>query len=130
MIPVAGTCSFLGLSLDAGGAKKMSIERINVGPRMSQAVIHSGTGGDATVYLSGQVAADPSADVAGQTAQILAQIDRLLAEAGTDKSRLLFANVWLADVSDYNRMNEVWDAWITPGNPPARACVESHLAGP
>jgi enamine deaminase RidA (YjgF/YER057c/UK114 family) len=103
----------------------MTIERIKVGPRMSQAVIH----GD-TVYIAGQVADDTGADVAGQTRQILAKIDALLAEAGTDKSKLLSANVWLSDISTFERMNAVWDEWVTPGNPPARACVESKLARP
>ena len=103
----------------------MSIERIKIGSRMSQAVIHSNT-----VYLAGQVADDTSADVAGQTRQILAKIESLLAEAGTDKSKILSANVWLADSSTFNEMNEVWDAWVTPGRPPARACVESKLAAP
>jgi enamine deaminase RidA (YjgF/YER057c/UK114 family) len=101
------------------------IERIGVGPRMSQAVIVNDM-----VYVSGQVAKDPSADVAGQTRQILAQIDRLLEEAGTDKSKLISANIWLADISTFDQMNSVWDAWVVPGQPPARATVESHLAGP
>jgi enamine deaminase RidA (YjgF/YER057c/UK114 family) len=103
----------------------MTIERIKVGPRMSQVVIH----GD-TVYLAGQVADDPSADVAGQTRQILAKIDSLLAEAGADKSKLLSANVWLSDISTFDQMNAVWDKWVTPGQPPARATVESRLARP
>jgi len=103
----------------------MAIERIKVGPRMSQAVIH----GD-TVYLAGQVADDPSADVADQTRQILAKIDGLLAEAGTDKSKVLSANIWLSDISTFDQMNAVWDGWVTPGQPPARATVESKLAGP
>jgi enamine deaminase RidA (YjgF/YER057c/UK114 family) len=103
----------------------MTIERIKVGPRMSQAVIHNDT-----VYLAGQVAGDANADVAGQTRQILSKIEALLAEAGTDKSKLLFANVWLSDISTFDEMNAVWDEWVTPGHPPARACVESKLARP
>jgi enamine deaminase RidA (YjgF/YER057c/UK114 family) len=103
----------------------MTIERIKVGQRMSQAVIQG-----PTVYLAGQVADDPSEDVAGQTRQILAKIDRLLVEAGTDKSKLLSANVWLSDISTFEEMNAVWDEWVTPGKPPARACVESKLARP
>ena len=103
----------------------MTIERIKVGPRMSQAVVHNDT-----VYLAGQVAEDPSADVAGQTRQILSKIDDLLAAAGTDKSKLLFANVWLSDISTFDQMNAVWDEWVTPGQPPARACVEGKLARP
>lgn len=103
----------------------MTIERIKVGPRMSQAVIYGNL-----VYLAGQVADDASADVAGQTRQILAKIDSLLAEAGTDKSKLISASVWLSDISTFSEMNSVWDAWVTPGSPPVRACVESKLALP
>ena len=103
----------------------MSIDRRHVGPRMSQIVVH----GD-TVYLAGQVADDPSADVAGQTRQIVEKIDRYLAEAGTDKGKLLSATVWLSDIKTFNEMNGVWDAWVAQGNPPARACVEAKLAQP
>jgi enamine deaminase RidA (YjgF/YER057c/UK114 family) len=103
----------------------MAIDRRHVGPRMSQIVVH----GD-TVYLAGQVADDPSADVAGQTRQIVEKIDRYLAEAGTDKGKLLSATVWLSDIKTFNEMNGVWDAWVAPGNPPARACVEAKLAQP
>jgi enamine deaminase RidA (YjgF/YER057c/UK114 family) len=102
------------------------IKRIKVGPRMSQAVVH----GD-TVYLAGQVALNaPGATVREQTLDILASIDALLAEAGTDKSRLLSATIWLADMGDFAEMNEVWDAWVSPGNTPGRACVEAKLAAP
>ena len=103
----------------------MTIDRRHTGPRMSQIVVH----GD-TVYLAGQVADDRSADVRGQTGQILAKIDRYLAEAGTDKSKLLSATIWLSDISTFNEMNAVWDAWVAEGNPPARACVEAKLAAP
>lgn len=103
----------------------MSIQRLQVGPRMSHAVIH----GD-TVYLAGQVASDPVPSVGEQTKQILATIDRLLAEAGTDKSRLLSANIWLTDMARFSEMNAVWDAWVSPGNTPARATVEAKLAAP
>jgi enamine deaminase RidA (YjgF/YER057c/UK114 family) len=103
----------------------MTIERIKVGPRMSQAVVHGNV-----VYLAGQVADDSSTDVADQTRQILAKIDSLLTAAGTDKSRLISANVWLSDISTFDEMNAVWDAWVTPGNPPVRACVESKMARP
>ena len=91
---------------------------------MSQAVVH----GD-TVYLAGQVGA-PGASVADQTRAVLAQIDRLLAEAGTDKSRILAATIWLADIADFAAMNSVWDGWIDPASPPARATGESKLATP
>jgi len=104
----------------------MSIQRFEVGPRMSQCVVHGNT-----VYTAGQVAQGaPGASVTEQTRDILAAIDRLLAAAGTDKSKLLTANIWLADIAGYDEMNEVWDAWVTPGNPPARACVQSALASP
>ena len=104
----------------------MSITRINPGPRMSQIVIH----GD-TVYLAGQVALDaPGESVAAQTASVLARIDGLLGEAGTSKSNILAATIWITDMSTFDEMNGVWDAWIDPENPPARACVESTLAAP
>jgi enamine deaminase RidA (YjgF/YER057c/UK114 family) len=102
----------------------MSIRRIEPGPRMSQAVVH----GD-TVYLAGQVGA-PGASVAEQTRAVLAQIDRLLAEAGSDKARILTATIWLADIGDFAEMNSVWDSWVDPTSPPARATGESSLAAP
>ena len=104
----------------------MSIQRFEVGHRMSQAVVH----GD-TVYLAGQVAQSaPGKSVAEQTQAILAQIDGLLAKAGTDKTKLLSATIWLVDIATFNEMNEVWDGWVSAGNTPARACVESKLAAP
>ena len=104
----------------------MSIQRFEVGPRMSQCVVHGNT-----VYTAGQVAQGArGASVAEQTRDILATIDQLLAEAGTDKSKLLTANIWLTDIATFEQMNQVWDAWVTSGNPPARACVESKLAHP
>ena len=101
----------------------MSIERKKVGPRLSQAVVH----GD-TVYLAGIVADHPIPDAAAQTGQILDQIDKLLAECGSDKSKLLMATIWLADVRYYDEMNSVWDKWVVQGQTPARACVEAKLA--
>ncbi len=103
----------------------MSIERHQVGPRMSQAVVHGNT-----VYLAGQVADDASEGVAGQTKQILAKIDALLAAAGSDKSKLLTANIWLTDMASFAEMNAAWDAWVSAGNTPARATVQSALAAP
>lgn len=104
----------------------MSVQRIDSGRRMSQAVIYNGV-----VYLAGQVAADPEGkSVREQTASILAQIDALLANAGTDKSKLLSATVWLTDMRKFDELNAVWDAWVAPGNSPARACVEARLAAP
>lgn len=102
----------------------MSIRRLESGPRMSQAVIH----GD-TVYLAGQVGA-PGQSVTAQTTAILASIDRLLGEAGSDKSKLLQATIWLDSMDDFAEMNAVWDAWVDPANPPARAAGESRLARP
>ena len=103
----------------------MSLTRIEAGPRMSQAVIHGNT-----VYLAGQVADDPVPSVTEQTKQILARIDRLLAEAGSDKSKLVSANIWLSDIAGFGEMNAVWDGWVSKGNSPARATVESKLATP
>ena len=104
----------------------MSIQRHDVGERMSQAVVHNGT-----VYLAGQVAFDKAgASVAEQTQNILDRIDKYLGEAGTDKSKLLSAQIWLSDIATFNEMNGVWDAWVSPGNAPARACVEAKLASP
>ena len=104
----------------------MTIKRLQVGPRMSQVVIH----GD-TVYLAGQVAKGaPGAPVAEQTQDILDRIDELLAEAGTDKSKVLFATIWLADIDTFDEMNAVWDAWVVPDNTPGRACVNARLAAP
>ena len=102
----------------------MSIKRIKCGRRMSQAVVH----GD-MVYTAGQVAMNAAGEsTALQTSDILNSIDALLAEAGTDKSRLLTANIWLSDMKDFAQMNEVWDAWVVEGHTPTRACVESKLA--
>ncbi len=104
----------------------MSITRKHVGPRMSQAVIHGGL-----VYLAGQVANNAAGgSVADQTLDIVKRIDELLAEAGSDKSRILSANVWLTDIGTFSEMNSVWDAWVAPGSTPARACVEAKLAAP
>jgi len=96
----------------------MSIQRIQSGPRMSQAVIHG-----KTVYLAGQVATGDG--VAAQTRGILAQIDALLAAAQSDKSRILSATIWLADMATFAEMNGIWDGWVTAGATPARATVES-----
>jgi enamine deaminase RidA (YjgF/YER057c/UK114 family) len=102
------------------------ITRLGVGKRMSSAVIH----GD-LVYLSGVVAeAARGKSVTEQTREILARIDSTLAEAGTDKSRLLQATIWLADIASYGEMNVVWDGWVAPGETPVRACVEARLAAP
>lgn len=99
------------------------ITRLEPGRRMSQAVIH----GD-TVYLAGQVG--EGADVTAQSRSALAEVDRLLAAAGSDKSRILSCTIWLADIADFGAMNAVWDAWVDPANPPARATGEARLATP
>jgi enamine deaminase RidA (YjgF/YER057c/UK114 family) len=103
----------------------MTITRFGAGPRMSRAVVH----GD-TVYLAGHVSKEPAGSVRGQTEAILRRIDAQLAEAGTDKSRLLSASIWLADIASFDEMNAVWDAWVDPANPPARATVQARLASP
>ena len=104
----------------------MKIERHETGPRMSKAVIH----GD-TVYLAGIVAdSRKGKSVAEQTKNILSQIDGFLALAGTDKTKLLSANIWITDMANFAEMNSVWDAWVSPGNTPARATVEAKLASP
>jgi len=100
------------------------IQRIQSDARMSQAVVHNGV-----VYLAGQVG-EPGDDVVTQTRTALAEIDALLAEAGTDKSKILMATIWLADIADFDKMNSVWDAWVDQANPPARATGESRLAAP
>ena len=102
----------------------MSISRIEPGKRMSQAVAYGNL-----VFLAGQVASDPSADVAGQTRQILGEIDRLLAAAGTDKTQILSTTIYLADAT-FADMNSVWDHWVPQGHLPARATVEAKLANP
>ena len=100
----------------------MPLHRLQPHGRLSGAVIH----GD-TVYLAGQVADDPTQNTEGQTADVLRQIDALLAEAGTDKSHLLFCQVFLADIADIAAMNRAWDAWYDRANPPGRATVEAKL---
>ena len=104
----------------------MSLKRIEVGPRMSQAVVHG-----QVVYLAGQVASGAKGGSVGeQTKDILGHIDRLLKAAGTDKTKLITTNIWLADISKFAEMNAAWDAWVSPGNTPARATVEAKLAAP
>ena len=103
----------------------MSIRRLQPERRLSGAVVHGNT-----VYLAGQVADDATQDIVGQTRQVLATIDRLLAEAGSDKTRILRAQVYLADIADFDGMNAAWDAWVPPGNAPPRATVEARLARP
>jgi enamine deaminase RidA (YjgF/YER057c/UK114 family) len=101
------------------------LQRFDVGPRMSEMAVHNGV-----AYLAGQVSSDASLDAQGQTANVLAQVDALLARAGTDKSRILMAQIFLADVADFAAMNAAWDAWVAAGHTPPRATVEAKLAKP
>ena len=105
------------------------IRRIDItqppGPRMSRAVVH----GD-RVFLAGLTASDASQDIAGQTRQILDKIDAYLAQAGTSKSNLLTANLWIKDMALFSQMNAVWNEWVDPANPPCRACVRADMARP
>jgi enamine deaminase RidA (YjgF/YER057c/UK114 family) len=109
----------------AAGGKRI-LTRIDPGPRMSDAVIHEGR-----VFLAGKVAErSKGRSVREQTAEILSEIDAVLKKAGTDKTRILTANIWLSDISTFGEMNAVWDAWVVPGRTPARATVEARLAAP
>lgn len=101
------------------------IQRYEVGPRMSELAVHNGV-----AYLAGQVPEDASQDIVGQTRQVLQAIDALLAQAGTDKTRILRAQIFLADIADFPGMNQAWDAWVAPGHTPPRATVEARLARP
>ena len=101
------------------------IQRIDAGPRMSEATIHGGI-----AYLAGQVPETLDADIETQTGEVLAAIDQLLAQAGSDKTRILRAQIYLADIADFAGMNRAWDAWVAPGAGPARATVEARLANP
>ena len=101
----------------------MTIQRHHVGKRLANMVVHAGT-----IYLAGQVADDLSADITTQAKQVLAQIDRLLGEAGSNKSRILSATIYLPDMNDFAAMNAVWEAWVPLGEPPARATVQAKLA--
>jgi enamine deaminase RidA (YjgF/YER057c/UK114 family) len=101
------------------------IQRYDTGPRMSEMTVHAGV-----AYLAGQVAEDASAGIVGQTQQVLAQIDALLAQAGSDKSKILRAQIFLADIADFAGMNQAWEAWVVPGHTPARATVQAALADP
>ncbi len=101
------------------------IKRFEVGARMSEMAVHDGT-----VYLAGQVANDASQDIEGQTAEVLAAVDALLTQAGSDKGKILMAQIFLSDLADFAGMNTVWDAWVVPGHTPPRATVQAALAKP
>ena len=102
-----------------------TIQRFEVGPRMSEMAVHNGT-----AYLAGQVAGDATLDIRGQTRQVLAAVDVLLARAGSDKAKILRAQIYLADLADFAAMNAVWEAWVVPGQTPPRATVQAALARP
>jgi enamine deaminase RidA (YjgF/YER057c/UK114 family) len=101
----------------------MSVKRLNAGPRMSGAVVNGNT-----VYVAGQVA--DGANVKAQTEAVLKKIDDLLGAAGSSKANLLSTVIYLSDIRTFDEMNAVWDAWVTPGGPPVRACVEARLQSP
>lgn len=103
----------------------MSIKRIESGARLSAAVVFNGV-----VYLAGQVPTDASLDIGGQTRQVLEAIDALLGKAGTNKTRVLTAQIFLSDMADFPGMNAQWDQWVSAGNTPARATVQAKLADP
>jgi enamine deaminase RidA (YjgF/YER057c/UK114 family) len=101
------------------------VRRIDPGPRLSEASVH----GD-RMYFSGMIPEDTSQDITGQVTQALAEIDSLLAKGGSDKTKILNAVIWLADINDFAAMNAVWDAWVVPGQTPARATVQAKLNDP
>ena len=101
------------------------LRRFHVGDRLSEMTIFNGT-----VYLAGQVASDASQDIRGQTAQVLAAIDKLLAEAGTDRAHILMCQIYIKDLAEFPAMNEVWEDWLPPGDAPPRATIQAHLAKP
>ncbi len=101
------------------------VQRFDVGPRLSEMAIHNGT-----IYLAGQVPEDESLDIEGQTRQVLAAIDALLARAGSDKTKLLMVQIFIADLADFEGMNRAWDVWVPEGHTPPRATVQARLARP
>lgn len=103
----------------------MAVTRLHVGARLSEAAIHNGT-----VYLAGQIAEDTDQDITGQTREVLGHIDRLLTEAGSDKTQLLSVQIYISDMANFAAMNAAWDMWVPEGNTPPRATVEAKLANP
>ena len=101
----------------------MTIQRHNVGKRLSEIVVHNGV-----AYLAGEVPDDTTKDITAQTAQVLAKIDRLLAQVGSDKTKILSAQIFLADMADFAGMNAAWEKWVVAGQTPARATIEAQLA--
>jgi enamine deaminase RidA (YjgF/YER057c/UK114 family) len=103
----------------------MSVIHIDPGARLSEATVHDGR-----IYCSGMIPEDSAQDITGQVKQALGEIDALLAKGGSDKTRILSAVIWLADIGDFAAMNAVWDAWVVPGQTPARATVQAKLNDP
>ena len=103
----------------------MTIQRMNVGKRLSEIVVHGNT-----VYLAGEVPDDGTLDITGQTEQVLAKIEKLLKQVGSDKTKLLSAQIFLPEMKDFAAMNAVWEKWVVPGQTPARATIEAKLANP
>jgi enamine deaminase RidA (YjgF/YER057c/UK114 family) len=103
----------------------MEIKRLHVGKRLSETAIHN-----ETVYLAGQIAEDTSQDIEGQTREVLGHVDRLLTEAGSDKTCVLTCQIFISDMANFDGMNAVWDEWVAPGHTPPRATVEARLANP
>ena len=101
------------------------IQRFEIGKRLSEMAVYNGT-----IYLAGQIPEDTSVNIQGQTRQVLESIDGLLAQAGSDKSKILHAQIFLPDLGDFAAMNEVWEAWVVPGHTPTRATVQAALANP
>ena len=103
----------------------MEITRLHVGKRLSEVAIHN-----STIYLAGQIAEDTTQDIVGQTREVLGHVDRLLMEAGSDKTCILSCQIYIADMKDFDGMNEVWDDWVASSHTPPRATVEAKLANP
>jgi enamine deaminase RidA (YjgF/YER057c/UK114 family) len=103
----------------------MAIQRHNVGKRLSEIVVHNGV-----AYLAGEVPDDTARDITGQTEEVLAKIERLLKQVGSDKTKILSAQIFLPDMGDFAGMNKAWEAWVVPGHTPARATIEAKLANP
>src|SRR5258706_12237649 len=103
----------------------MTIQRMNVGKRLSEVVIHGNT-----IYLAGEVPDDTTKDITGQTEEVLAKIDKLLKQTGSDKTKILSAQIFLPDMKDFAGMNVAWEKWVVPGQTPARATIEARLANP
>lgn len=101
------------------------VQRFDVGARLSEMAVHNGT-----VWLAGQVPGDATQDMTGQAQQVLAAVDALLARAGTDKSKIVMAQIFVKDLAEFPAFNAVWDAWVVPGHTPPRATVQASLAKP